>query len=68
MRTYKTRKEAQDRIENLDSQNYHLAHGEYAIPHYTARKVRGKDLFYIHAVYWFFEGTLYPKKDGALKV
>ena len=66
MDTYKTRKDAQEVIDKLDAQTYYLAHGEYERPNYKARKVRGKDLFYIYAGYYFYQGTLYAKQDGAL--
>ena len=66
MNTYKTRKDALDAVDDLDSQTYYLAHGEYERPHYKVRKVRNMDLYYIHVTYYFYAGTLYAKTDGAL--
>ena len=66
--TYKTRQQAQDAVDTLDSQIYHLAHGEYERPTYKARKVRGEDFYYIHATYFFYAGTFYAKQDGAMTV
>jgi hypothetical protein len=67
METYKTRKSAQDAIDALDQITYHLSRGEYARPHYTARKVRGEDRYYIiHARYHYYEGALYATKSGPL--
>ena len=66
METYKTRKSAQDAIKDLDQITYHLSHGEYTRPQYTARKVRGADQYYIHARYYYYEGALYATKSGPL--
>jgi len=66
METYKTRKSAQDAIDDLDQITYHLSQGEYARPQYTARKVRGADQYYIHARYYYYEGALYATKSGPL--
>lgn len=64
--TFVTRQLAQEVIELLDGQTYHLSHGECGRPHYTARKVRGEDSYYIHASYYFYSGTFYAKQNGAL--
>ena len=66
MKVYKTRKSAQDAINDLDQIIYHLSHGEYTRPHYTARKVRGADRYYIHVRYHYYEGAFYSKKSGKL--
>ena len=63
---YETRKSAQDAIKDLDQITYHLLHGEYTRPQYTARKVRGADQYYIHARYYYYEGALYATKSGPL--
>ena len=66
--TFKTRSEAQSIIDEMDAQTYYLAHGEYARPIYTARKVRGEDAFYIHAYYFFYSGTFYAAQNGPLTI
>ena len=62
--TFATRSEALAEIKSLNSGTYYLAHGEYARPDYTARKVRGEDRFYIHAKRYFFAGTFYAVPSG----
>ena len=64
--TFATRAAAQAHIAELDARTYYLAHGEYARPHYTARKMRGEDSYYIHAAYSYYAGTFYAKQNGAL--
>lgn len=64
--TWNTREEAQAVVDRLDSGTYYLSHGEYGRPDYKVRKVRGEDAYYIHATYYYFAGTFYAPKDGAL--
>ena len=64
--TYTTRQEAQQVIDRLDAGTYELAHGEYARPDYTVRKVRGENAYYIHVRYYYYAGTLYAKHNGPL--
>jgi hypothetical protein len=66
--TFATRAEAQAVIKKLDAATYYLAHGEYARPHYTARKMRGEDEYYIHARYYYYSGTFHAKQNGALDI
>jgi len=66
MKKFKTRQAAQEIVDQLDSETYYLAHGEYERPEYTARKVRGEDAYYIHARYYFYSGTFYAKQNGPL--
>jgi len=62
--TFATKAEAQAVIVKLDKRTYILAHGEYERPHYTARKIRGEDRYYIHTKRYFFAGTFYAAKSG----
>lgn len=62
--TFPTRKSARARIAELDGGVYYLAHGEYARPHYTARKMRGTDAYYIHASYSYYAGTFHARQNG----
>ena len=64
--TFTTKAEAQAVINKLDSGLYYLSHGEYERPHYTVRKLRGKDRYYIHAERFFYAGTFYAAKGGAI--
>ena len=64
--TFATREEAKAIIADLDSCVYELAHGEYERPHYTARKVRGEDRYYIHARRYYYAGTFYARPSGGL--
>jgi hypothetical protein len=64
--TFATRNEAQKLVDRLNSGTYYLAHGEYARPDYTVRKVRGGDRYYIHARRHYYAGTFYAGKSGAL--
>jgi hypothetical protein len=64
--TYVTRAEAVIVVNELNSGIYHLGHGEYSRPHYTVRKVRGEDSYYIHARRYFYAGTLNAPTSGAL--
>ena len=64
--TFTSRDEAKAVITELDASIYNLSHGEYERPHYTARKVRGEDSYYIHATRYFYEGTCQARPSGAL--
>jgi hypothetical protein len=63
---FTNREIAQALVDELDSRDYILSHGEYGRPDYKARKVRGEDAYYIHATYYYYAGTLYAKQDGPL--
>ena len=63
---FNSREDAQAIVESLDSMTYGLDHGEYERPHYTARKVRGEDQYYIHARRHYFAGTFHAKQSGPL--
>ena len=64
--TFATRIEAQTLADRLNSGTYYLAHGEYARPDYTVRKVRGGDRYYIHARRYYYSGTFGAGKSGPL--
>ncbi len=64
--TYATRAEAFIIVNALNSGIYHLSQGEYARPHYTARKLRNGSRYYVHARRYFYAGTLNAPKSGAL--
>lgn len=66
--TYPTRSEAQEIVSILDRGVYELAHGEYERPDYTVRKLRGEDVFYIHARRYYYAGTFGAKPSGPLTV
>jgi hypothetical protein len=66
MKTYKTRKEAQAIVDQLDSMTYYLAHGEHSRATYAARKARGEDAYYIHAKYHYYAGTYNARMSGPL--
>lgn len=63
---FPSRQSALDQIQSLDAAIYYLAHGEYSRPHYTARKIRGENDFYIHVKRYFYAGTFYAIPSGAL--
>ena len=64
---FPSRSAAQTVIGNLEVGYYCLSHGEYSSPHYTVRKVRGKeDSYYIHASRKFYSGTFNARPSGAL--
>ena len=63
---FKSREGAQAIVESMDSMTYWLAYGEYQRPHYTARKVRGMDQYYIHARRYYCAGTYNAKPSGPL--
>jgi hypothetical protein len=60
--TFPTREAARARIAELNDGVYYLAHGEYARPHYTARKMRGGGDYYIHASYATTPGRFTPAR------
>jgi len=64
--TFANRQQAQELVDQLDNATYHLAHGEYARPDYTARKVRGKDRYYIYAKRYYYAGTIGAVPSGPL--
>ena len=64
--TFTSRAEAQSVVDTLNSGTYYLAHGEYARPEYTVRKVRGGSEFYIHARRYYYAGTLHARPSGPL--
>lgn len=64
--TFASRSEAQAIISQLDRGTYYLSHGEYARPHYAARKVRGEDHYYIHAKRYFYAGTFNATPSGPI--
>jgi len=66
--TYATRADAQKAIAVLDSGTYYLANGEYERPDYTVRKLRNGVSYYIHARRYFYAGTLYARKSGAVTI
>ncbi len=64
--TYATRSEAQAVVDGLNSGTYYLAHGEYARPAYTVRKVRGESVYYIRAKRFYYAGTFNQRPSGPL--
>ena len=64
--TFPSRAKAQSVIANLNAGTYYLSHGEYSRPHYTARKVRGEDSFYIYASRKFYADTVNARPSGPL--
>lgn len=64
--TYKTKAEALADIQKIDTGIYFLHHGEYERPSYSARKVRGDEMYYIHVKRYYYSGTFYPHKSGPL--
>ena len=63
---YATKSDAQAIVNGLDAVTYHLAHGEYERPTYTARKIRGQSSYYIHAKRFYFPSTFYARPSGPL--
>jgi len=61
---YATKALAIAALDILNAGTYYLSHGEYERPHYTARKVRGQDAYYIHAKRYFYAGTFYATPSG----
>lgn len=66
--TFATRTEVLTVVAGLNSATYYLAHGEYARPDYTVRKVRGGNKFYIHARRYYYGGTFNARPSGPLSV
>ena len=64
--TFDSRAAAQAHIAVLDDCTYYLGHGECDRPHYTARKMRGEDHYYVHAAYSYYAGTFHAKQNGPL--
>ena len=64
--TFKSRDEANQIVESLNSRTYYLAHGEYQRPDYVVRKVRGASEYYIFARYYYYSGTFGAKENGGL--
>jgi hypothetical protein len=55
MKTYKTREEAQEEVEELHNAPYYLSHGEYSRPHHKVRKTRGENSYYIKTETYFYQ-------------
>jgi len=63
---FKTRKEAQDVIDKINSRRWIPSHVEYARPRLKARKVKNENVHYIHVDYHYYDGTLHAKENGAM--
>ena len=64
IKTYRTKQEAQEVADKLDSGTYYLAQGEYACPDYSVRKTRNENTYYIYRKVYFYADTLGGGKSG----
>ena len=64
IKVFVSRDAAQAHIAEIDRGTYYLAHGEYARPECTARKIRGENRYYIHVRFHYYPGTFYARQNG----
>ena len=66
IKKFKTRQEAQDLIDRVDSETWVLRHGEYQRPDFKVRKTKGEESYYIRAIYYYRIGTYLMQDDGPI--